>query len=234
MPPSQTAIGHMSRALAQLERHPLPADVRGIAREMLETIAPEMPFLNRMVLSNLWLTSPLVRAQLERSPATNALIRTTTALTIVNAGNQDNVLPGRAEATVNFRLLPGDSSDGVLEHLRQTIADNTISATSAPGQSPASGVSPSSSASYQSIQRTVRELFPGTVVAPSLMLGATDARHFQDISDHIYRFSPVRARAEDLPRFHGTNERISISNYVEMIQFYRQLLVNAQELAGRP
>ena len=66
------------------------------------------------------------------------------------------------------------------------------------------------------------------------MLGATDARHFQDISGHIYRFSPVRARAEDLPRFHGTNERISISNYVEMIQFYRQLLVNAQELAGRP
>lgn len=226
MPSSQTAIGLMSRALAELERRQLPAEVHGIAREMLETIAPEMPLMSRVVLSNLWLTAPLVRAQLEESPSTNALIRTTTALTIVNSGNKDNVLPGRSDATVNFRLLPGDSPDEVLEHVKHTIANNAIRAMSAPGFYLASGVSPSTSASYQTIQRTVRELFPGTIVAPGLMLGATDSRHFQGICDHIYRFSPVRARADDLPRFHGTNERISIRNYVELIQFYRQLLIN--------
>jgi carboxypeptidase PM20D1 len=226
MPPSQTAIGQMSRALTKLEQQQLPAEVHGIALEMLETIAPEMPLMNRVVLSNLWLTAPLVRAQFEESPSTNALIRTTTALTIVNSGNKDNVLPGRADAVVNFRLLPGDSPDKVLEHVKHAIASNAIRATSAPGFYLASGVSPTTSASYQKIQRTVRELFPGTIVAPSLMLGATDSRHFQGICDHIYRFSPVRARADDLPRFHGTNEMISIRNYVELIQFYRQLLIN--------
>ena len=68
------------------------------------------------------------------------------------------------------------------------------------------------SASYQLINRTVREVFPGTLVAPGLMIGATDSRHFEGVSDHIYRFSPVRAKPEDLPRFHGTNERISAAN----------------------
>ena len=68
---------------------------------------------------------------------------------------------------------------------------------------------------------------PGTVVAPSLMIGGTDSRHFSAISDNIYRFSPVRARAEDLPRFHGTNERIATSNLAELVRFYHQLLRNA-------
>jgi acetylornithine deacetylase/succinyl-diaminopimelate desuccinylase-like protein len=45
-------------------------------------------------------------------------------------------------------------------------------------------------------------------VAPGLMVAATDSRHFTALSDHIFRFSPVRAKPEDLARFHGTNERI--------------------------
>ena len=59
------------------------------------------------------------------------------------------------------------------------------------------------------------------------MIGATDSRHFAACRDHIYRFSPVRAKAEDLPRFHGTNERISIANLGELIRFYHRLLRNA-------
>ncbi len=232
MPPTQTAIGNMSRVLADLERKQLPAQLSGIAREMLETIAPEMPFFNRVVLSNLWLTAPLVRAQFEASPSTNALIRTTTALTIFNAGNKDNVLPGRADATVNFRLLPGQSPEDVLAHVKRTIASNAITATQSSDFYSPSTVSPTTSTSYALIQRTVRELFPGTIVAPGLMLGATDARHFVDICDRVYRFSPIRARPEDLPRFHGNNERISIRNYVELIQFYRQLILNLNATGG--
>jgi carboxypeptidase PM20D1 len=229
MPPNETAIGLMSRALAELERRQMPAEIGGIAREMFETIAPEMPIINRVLLANLWLTGPIVRTQLEKGPSTNALIRTTTALTLVNAGNKENVLPGQADATVNFRLLPGDSPDAVLEHVKRTIASNAIAATSTPGFSAASGVSATESPSFQLINRTVRELFPGTVVAPGLTLGGTDSRHFQALSDHIYRFSPVRAKAGDLPRFHGTNERISVRNYIELIQFYRRLLQNAAQ-----
>ena len=75
----------------------------------------------------------------------------------------------------------------------------------------------------------MRELFPGTVVAPGLMIGATDSRHMIEIADLVYRFSPVRAKPEDLPRFHGTNERISEANLVELIRFYHRLV---QQAAG--
>ena len=85
-------------------------------------------------------------------------------------------------------------------------------------------VTSTASASYRALNRTIREIFPDVVVAPGLMIAATDSRHFAGVTDNIFRFSPVRANAEDLKRFHGTNERLSTSNYAEAIRFYHRLL----------
>jgi len=229
MPPPKgsSAIGMMSAALRRLDDEQLPAGIRGVAREMFETVAPEMSGFGRVALSNLWLFGPIVQAQLEKSASTNAMLRTTTALTIVNAGNKDNVIPGVAEATVNFRLLPGDTRDSVIQHVKDKAGSDRFELISLPGSSEPSPISPTQSASYQLINRTVRSLFPEVIVAPGLMIAATDSRHFSAISDHIYRFSPVRAKPEDLPRFHGTNERISTANLAELVRFYNQLLRNA-------
>ena len=85
-------------------------------------------------------------------------------------------------------------------------------------------VSPSDGPAYQRVARTLREVVPGVVVAPGLMLGGTDARWFDDIADHVFRFSPIRTRSEDLSRFHGTDERLSVTHLAEMIRFYHRLL----------
>ena len=225
--PGQSAIGMMSVELARLEDRQMPLAVRGLAQEMFETLAPEMHGLNRVMLSNLWLFKPLVEQQLKKGAATNAILRTTTALTVVNAGNAENVLPGRAQATVNFRLLPGDASDAVVAHVNQVVANPAVKIEKLPVLSEASKVAPTDSAGYRLINTTLRQLHPDVVVAPGLMIGGTDSRHFEDVADTIYKFSPVRARPEDLKRFHGTNERISTANYIELIQFYQQLLRNA-------
>lgn len=229
MPPPKgsSAIAMMSAALRRLEDDQLPANIRGVAREMFETVAPEMSGFSRFALTNLWLLGPLVQGQLEKGASTNAMLRTTTALTIVKAGNKDNVLPGMAEATVNFRLLPGDTRDGILQHVKKAAASDRFELFALPGSAEPSPVSPTTSASYQLINRTVRSLFPEVIVAPGLMIAATDSRHFSPISDHIYRFSPVRAKPEDLARFHGTNERMGTSNLTELVRFYHQLLRNA-------
>ncbi len=227
MPPPKgtSAIGMMSAALRRLDDEQLPGTIRGVAREMFETIAPEMGGFQRVALSNLWLFGPVVQAQLEKAASTNAMLRTTTALTIVNAGNKDNVIPGEAQATVNFRLLPGDTTQSVMQHVRGKTGER-FELIALPAASEPSPVSPTQSASYQLINRTVRSLFPGTLVAPGLMIAATDSRHFAPVSDHIYRFSPVRAKPEDLARFHGTNERIAMANLGELVRFYHQLLRN--------
>jgi len=229
MPPAHSAIGMMSAALARLEATPMPGGIQGIAAQMFGTLAPEMSGLNRVMLSNLWLTGPLVQGQLEKSPSSNAMLRTTTALTIVRAGNKDNVLPGRAEAAVNFRILPGDTIDSVEKHLKSALGNDAIQVKRYPGNSEPSPVSPTDSTGYRAIEQSVRQTFPDAVVAPGLMTAATDSRHFSLVSDAVYRFSPFRVKAEDLARFHGTNERLSIANYGEMIQFYQQLLRNTAQ-----
>ena len=232
MPPPKgsSAIGMMSAALRRLDDEQLPAGIRGVAREMFETVAPEMSGFGRVALSNLWLFGPIVQAQLEKGASTNAMIRTTTALTIVNAGNKDNVIPGMAEATVNFRLLPGDTRESVMQHVKDKAANDRFELIALPGGAEPSPISPTQSTSYQLINRTLRSLFPEVIVSPGLMIAATDSRHFSAISDHIYRFSPVRAKPEDLPRFHGTNERIATGNLAELVRFYNQLLRNAAAL----
>ncbi|MBR0824967.1 M20 family peptidase [Bradyrhizobium manausense] len=226
MPPRETAIGMMSAALARLEDNRLPMQIRGTVAEMFDTLAPEMSGFNRVVLSNLWLFRPLVLREFEKTGPAEATVRTTTALTIFNAGDKDNVLPGNAEATVNFRLLPGDTQDSVTDHVRTTIKNEKISIAPFPGNTNPPPVTGTSSKSYQALTRTIREIFPDVVVAPGLMVAATDSRHYADITDNIFRFSPVRANSEDLKRFHGTNERLSIEGYADMIRFYRRLIEN--------
>ena len=223
-PKGDNAIAKLSAVLTRLENEQMPARIRGVAREMFETVAPEISGFNRVALSNLWLLGPIVGSQLEKAPGTNAMLRTTTALTVVQAGNKDNVIPGVAEATVNIRLLPGDTKESVLQHVKSKIGPDSVEVTVLGFSAEASPVSNTSSASYQLINRTVRSLFPGTVVAPGLMVGATDSRYFAGISNNIFRFSPVRATGSDLARFHGVNERISSANLVDLIRFYHEIL----------
>jgi carboxypeptidase PM20D1 len=227
LPPRDTAIGLMSKALVRLEDNRPPMRINDTVAEMLATVAPEMDAFNRVVLSNLWLFKPLLLHEFEKSGPSEANVRTTTALTIFNAGDKDNVLPGNAEATVNFRLLPGDTQTSIADHTRRIVNDERISIAPAPGNTDPPPMTATDTPSYRALNRTIREIFPDVVVAPGLMIAATDSRHYTNIADNIFRFSPVRATAEDLKRFHGTNERLSIANYADMIRFYRRLIENA-------
>jgi carboxypeptidase PM20D1 len=224
--PGTSAIGVLAAGLKQLDEQQFPASLGGVGREMFETLAPEMHGFSRVALSNLWLFGPLVRMQLEKNPSTNAMLRTTTALTMLEAGNKENVIPGVAQATVNFRMLPGDTVESVLRHVKDKVGSR-IEVKALAGSSEASPVTPTDSASYQLINRTMRSVFPGTLVAPGLVIGGTDSHLYTPITNHIYRFSPVRAKPEDLSRFHGTNERIATANLAEIVRFYHQLIRNA-------
>lgn len=229
MPPPRSAIGVLAEAVTRIEAQQMPVRLGGLPQEMFEAVAPEAPGLQRWLMSNLWLTGPLVAHELQKSPSANAMLRTTAVATVFKAGERDNMLPGLASASVNFRLLPGDSSQAVEQHVRQLLKGLDVVIQRQPQANEASPVSPRHTGGYQLVQRSLRELQPDVVVAPGLLIGGTDARHFVGVTDTILRFSPVHASSQDLARFHGTNERISISNYVQMIQFYERLLRNANE-----
>lgn len=230
MPPpaGNSAIAMMSAALQRIDAQPMPAQIAGVAREMFTTLAPEMSGFMRVAFSNLWLFGPVVQKKLEAGASTNALLRTTTALTMAHAGNKENVLPAEAEATVNFRLLPGDTIAEVLERMRVQVAEvvgkGQFEVSAGPISSEATPVSPSGSQAYQLLHRTIREIFPGVVVTPGLYLAGSDSVHFLGLSDNVFRFSPVRVTPQDVSRLHGINERISVDNLAELIRFYHRLL----------
>ncbi len=228
MPPPQTAAGIVAAAVRSLELHPMPAAIDGPLAKLFDRLAPEMPFLGRLPLTNRWLFGPLIVGQLEKSPATNAALRTTTAVTIIEAGIKDNVLPARARAVVNFRIKPGDTIESVLKHVKQTVNDNRVTIRllypeSAKGPSHQSATD---SAGFKTIERTIRQITPDAVVAPSLVIAATDMRHYEAIAGDLYRFLPVVLDPNDMKRIHGTDERIAVETYRDCIRFYRQLMHN--------
>jgi carboxypeptidase PM20D1 len=226
MPPRETAVGILARAIGTLEAHQMPEHLDGPTRLMLERLGPELPYAQRMAVANLWLFGPLLERQLATTPSTNASIRTTTAPTIFQAGVKDNVLPVRARAVVNFRILPGDSVGSVLEHVRSVIADSRVHARVLGAARNPSPVSSTTTVGYRVLELTTRQVFPEAVVAPSLVLAATDSRHYASLTTSIYRFLPVTLSATDIARIHGADERVSMEAYGRAIRFMIQLLLN--------
>jgi carboxypeptidase PM20D1 len=224
-PPGPSAVGELAAALRRLEQEPFPAALEGVAREMFETVAPEMGGFQRVALSNLWLFAPLVSRQLERAARSNALLRTTTALTIVQAGTKENVIPSQAEAVANFRIVPGETRESVLRAVRAKVGP-AIEVSERPGAVDPTPISPTHASAWQLLGRTLRSLYPDVVVTPALYVAGGDAHHFTGLTDNIYRFSPVRVRPADLQRLHGTNERLSLADLAGMVRFYHQLLRN--------
>ncbi len=226
-PPPQTAIGILSAALAQLEKHQVPGSLRGPSGEMFAWLTPHMPYGMQIVFNNKWLFGGLIKSQLAAGESSNALLRTTTAETIFHAGIKDNILPTEARAVVNFRIHPNDSLESVKRHVAKVIDDDRIEIT-VYGDWPSepSPESSTDSAGFRLIQKTIGEVFSDAIVAPGLVVGGTDSRYFQDISDDVYRFMPVVLRSEDLSGIHGTDERVSVENYKGAIAFYIRFLEN--------
>lgn len=225
-PPPDTAVSRLARALVRLQDHPLPARLAPPVDDMLERVAPAMSLVHRVAIANRWLFEPLLLHLLAAQPASNALIRTTTAPTMLSAGVKDNVLPAEAHAIVNFRLLPGDSADSVAAHIRTAVADDGISITPEGGfASDPSAVSDTDAPAWQHLAATTRAVFPDALVTTGLVLGATDARHYAGLYEQRYHFVPMLLDAVDLQRIHGTDERVSVAGHAQAIRWYRQMLV---------
>jgi carboxypeptidase PM20D1 len=195
---------------------------------LFDRIGPRLPLAQRAVFANLWLTRGLVIRNFEGSPATNAMVRTTTASTIFQAGTKDNVLPSYARAVINFRILPGDRIGTVMDHVRRVIDDVRVETRIAGRFSAeASPVSSSDSESFRKLERAIRGIAREAIVAPYLVVGVTDARYYGDLSRNVFRFQPVRLKLRDFERMHGIDERIAVRDYEAAVRIYRQIVLNA-------
>lgn len=226
VPPSQTAIGILSSAIHRLEEQQFPSRIGAVTRTFAEHLAPEMPFVQRLALHNLWIFDWFVQREFASRPTSNAMIRTTMATTLLRGGQKDNVLPAQARAVVNLRLLPGDAIQAAMERVALIIDDPRVGIRLLGAAHEASPESSVASPSFQVLKQTIHQVFGDVLVAPFLVPGGTDSRHYAELAENILRFSPLLVGTDDLRRIHGADERVAIGNFVQCVQLFYHLVRN--------
>ncbi len=223
-PPPHTAAGILAQAIVKVEENPFPADLSAM-KENFHYLGHYFPLSTRLALANTWLLAPLVEKIMLSSATTAASIRTTTAVTMLEGSTKSNILPTRAKAVVNFRVLPGDTVDDVRQHIESVIDDDRVAVSVHMANEP-SPVSSTDSFGYRLLEKTIRGMDENVLVAPYLVQGGTDAKHFVDLSDSVYRFMMYRANPNTMKRVHGVDEQVAIGDYAEAVRFYHAVLSN--------
>ncbi|HEY5823323.1 MAG TPA: M20 family peptidase [Cyclobacteriaceae bacterium] len=225
MPEKETSIDILTKAIVKLREKPFEARFSPSTQGFIKYLGPEMPFTNKMAFANIWLFKPMVIGIYEKSGAGNAMIRTTAVPTIIDAGIKDNVVPTMATATVNFRLLPGDSSSLIIRKVKEIINDERVQINSETSfVSEPSAVTAEDSYAFKKVDELIKKSYSGITTSPFLMIGGTDSRYFGEVSDGIIKFSPMI----DPIGFHGIDERVSLKSYQGAIWFFEQLLREAK------
>ncbi len=229
-PPRDSAAVRLARAVVALDENQMPSDLsRPPVSEIFKAAGKDMPFAQRLAFANLWLFKGMIDHQLADIPAGNAMIRTTTAPTMLTGSAKENVLAQRATATVNFRIHPNDTEEDIIAHVKKVtsgiggieieVGKNGIRGAGA------SKVSPTDNRPYAVLASVAEATLPGSPVAPGLVLGATDGRYAEAITPNVYRFAPSVMTPDELTGFHGTNERTSVENMGRMARGYAQVIL---------
>lgn len=223
-PPRLSATARLARAIVRLNEHPFPARLPAPTREMFAALGPHATGVMGWAMRGGRLTAPLVLRALARgNDETRAIVRTTQAVTILEAGQAANALAERARATVNLRVAVGSTVDAAVAHVRRVIRDDEISIDVVSAGEPAP-VSPTHGHAWALVTATIAAEFPGTVIVPYVQNGATDSRHFAGLTPAVYRFVPFDMSREERETLHAVNERIRVSSFLKGIGFYRRLL----------
>ncbi len=222
--PNHTAIGHLADVIKDIENHQFKAKMSPMMRELFDKIGRNCTYPARLVTCNLKLLEPALTKAMSFIPPAASMLRTTFGVTMASGSPQANVLPQRASVTVNFRMFPGQTVDDVLEHLHKVIKNKKVEINLLPGWKNPSAVSPTDTRSFKVIEKICHSMDDKAVVAPYLVMGGTDACHYQAVCENIYRYSPFLVSTSLLLTTHGTNERIPVSVMEDAVKFFKRYI----------
>ena len=214
----------LAKALVKLEQNPMKPQYIKATKELIRIMGCNASFVLKIILANMWLFKGLVKwLFVKLSDDTRALVTSTFAFTVLNGGNQTNIIPNHVEANINVRVAPFDTVEDVINHIKKVINDDSIVITTSDINKMYKECD-FNTKGYNIIKDTTIETYPGTVVAPFIMLGGTDGRHYNEISDCVIRFSPIKVTNEDRKGIHGLNEKIKVETLEKCLEFYQRLL----------
>jgi len=223
-PGRNSAMERLCRAAVRLADHPMPANL-GMLKLSITSLGPSLPFVYRLVLGNLFLFGGLIKKLFGQDPETNAMMRTTLAPTVFQAGTKDNVIPGQASLYYNCRMMPGDDLESVLEHIRRVIGDDSIEISSHLPMKEKKPVADLESPYYNALVSAIRGTFGRDIpVFPTILSGATDSRYMTGLGGQIYLFQPIRFESPEDDLTHKINERVRVEDLPAMVAFMIRLI----------
>ena len=218
-PVPDNAIYRLAGGLHRLSRFDFPVKLTETTRAYFRSISKQEQ--GQAAADLLAITrsrpDPKVVARLGASPFYHAMMRSTCVATMLAAGDAENALPQRAQATIQCRLLPGEDPERVRRVLVGVVADTAIAVKLAnePRPSPASPIRPDLMAT---IERITTAMWPGTVLLPVMDPWSSDGVYFRRAGIAVYGLSSVFGDMEDI-RSHGRDERVGVKEFYEGVEF---------------
>ncbi|NIK93256.1 M20/M25/M40 family metallo-hydrolase [Mangrovimonas sp. CR14] len=241
-PPTESNIGILAKAITKLEEAQFPYRIHPAVRSQYRYMGPELPEEQQPLYAAVAFGKDGEVTDLEQkfidvmaqNQVTRAMLHTTIAVSMFNAGVKDNVLPPAATAVVNFRPMPGDTPEVIIQHVKDAIQDDRISIKDISASTPATNIAEVGNPAYNMLEKTIRQIWGNDLmVSPFFVIGGSDSKHFQarPFAPDVYTITALQLEnTKEFEGFHGVNERILVSEYGKSIGFFYTIFDNLEEL----
>jgi len=224
LPGPDNAIYHLGAGLARLQAYKFPVMVTATTRASFAALGVVDPGESSADMKAVAQSPPDLAAaeRLSRNVRLNALLRTTCVATLISGGHAENALPQRAKATIQCRMMPGDTEAHVQSTLVSTLDDPGIKVTldAPPIVSPESLPTPQI---MQKIGALVHSMWPGVPIIPTMATGFSDDRQTRNAGIPSYDVSGVWIDTDE-NRAHGRDERVGVQAFDESVEFTYRLI----------
>lgn len=225
VPRPQSAVNRLLRALNRLLEYTPPVQLTPVVEQAFKAYATLMPAEQAAQFADLResIKNPDFLKTFEMDPGARALIRNTISITVLEASNKINVIPPRATAEIDTRLVPGESLDRWINEIRGVIQDDSIKIE--PILAFGANASPLDTSLVRSIRHISKKRFPESVITHPVLTGFTDSHYFRELGIHCYGFSPFVASPRELGEgFHGNDERIGVRPFLDGVKFLYEVI----------
>lgn len=226
-PPKNTPIARLSAFVNEVEtKKPFKKKLGEPVKRMFSDVAPYCSFSMRLVLGNVWLFGPVLKALLPAfSSFGEAFLSTTCAFTMSGGSKAPNVIPDEAYVVCNIRPSIHEDADASIAVLEK-IAKKYDLKVEPMNRRSASKITDPDGEEFKYLKQCLNDVLPDVCVTPYFMAGATDSRFYERVTDNCLRFCPVKMTPSQLAAMHAANENISTNYLAEGVKFYKYYIKN--------
>jgi carboxypeptidase PM20D1 len=229
MPPRRTPFARLAAFMNDVEKHRyFKYHMDKETMEMFRAFAPALPQPFKRIVEHIRFFKPLMMAVLTATPFGRAILATTVTFTMAKGSDAPNVIPEEAYVIANMRFSRHQGMEESLAIMKRIAEKYDVTIAEVRDGRDASPVVDIDGEGFRYVADCAKKLFPQYGVAPAVLMGGTDCRHFQEICGNAMRFCPMVFDPQQIAAMHASNENIDVIALRDAVSFYKYLVLNNQ------